>query len=459
MGGSALVALLVFLLATEGVSAVTLPYLYQNTPLVIELPGRMPEEVDSVASRCPFYVEFYLNWCPHCKRFVPKYLTAAQFVNQSDIPFGIAAVDCDTYKKFCMDRGLRAFPHVMYFPPGSQGNISKATKLSFKTEPAEEVMKNTITKVMQTINLTDEVATACRESFARLRGMLKNTTGPGSPPDSAPSRRKLWLADLLRALHHALTVDAVIGGALRAGTTREVAKRFLKLASVAFPDNRTREYLANKIYPFLARDVEQLPTSEWEGLVSRIRPSGTWLGCRGSKPTFRGYTCGLWQLFHSLAVGSLARENDPELGGRAALDIIVKWIENIFGCLDCRNHFMSMTSSISAEVTTDPQAVMWLWRAHNKVNARLKGDETEDPEAPKEQWPSKDICPNCSVAGSSVFLEPETLVFLRNFYTNVSARDSDVIPIIDEDGGTTQRAKTGSTSEEADGIPSVQLHE
>lgn len=43
-------------------------------------------------------------------------------------------------------------------------------------------------------------------------------------------------------------------------------------------------------------------------------------------------------------------------------------------------------------------SVFWLWQAHNKVNMRLKGDETEDPMHPKVQFPTDVQCPNCRVA-------------------------------------------------------------
>ena len=40
-------------------------------------------------------------------------------------------------------------------------------------------------------------------------------------------------------------------------------------------------------------------------------------------------------------------------------------------------------------------AVLWLWMSHNEVNQRLAGDETEDPEFPKIQFPAKVSCADC----------------------------------------------------------------
>ena len=41
-------------------------------------------------------------------------------------------------------------------------------------------------------------------------------------------------------------------------------------------------------------------------------------------------------------------------------------------------------------VNSKKDAVLWLWESHNEVNDRLKADETEDPEFPKIQFPSKE---------------------------------------------------------------------
>lgn len=74
-------------------------------------------------------------------------------------------------------------------------------------------------------------------------------------------------------------------------------------------------------------------------------------------------------------------------------------------------------------VPNKEEAVLWLWAAHNEVNQRLAGDETEDPEFPKLQFPSPKSCPECrrSPDTKSENLEIEwnkdaVLGFLRNIH-------------------------------------------
>lgn len=79
--------------------------------------------------------------------------------------------------------------------------------------------------------------------------------------------------------------------------------------------------------------------------------------------------------------------------------------------------------------TTKDNTVLWLWEAHNEVNDRLKGDETEDPEFPKIQFPTKESCKSCykepmflPITNKINWDKMEVLQFLKNIYhpTNIS---------------------------------------
>lgn len=78
-------------------------------------------------------------------------------------------------------------------------------------------------------------------------------------------------------------------------------------------------------------------------------------------------------------------------------------------------HFCSLIVNrliLSAEV------VLWLWRGHNKVNKRLKGEASEDPHFPKQQFPPKELCPECRDSAGS-FDEEKVLQFLIRYYSDV----------------------------------------
>eukprot|EP00891_Asterochloris_glomerata_P002704 jgi/Astpho2/2704/Aster-00890 len=145
-----------------------------------------------------------------------------------------------------------------------------------------------------------------------------------------------------------------------------------------------------------------------------------WVACTGSRPGARGYTCGLWMLFHALA-GKV----EPEKSGGADWARAIRgWVKHFFGCADCAEHFMMMAERPDAlDVTSRRDAVLWMWKAHNEVNARLARQEKlsvqGDPAFPKVQFPPAALCPLCrapSLDNAVHWNEDEVYRFLLAFY-------------------------------------------
>ncbi|KAH6945856.1 hypothetical protein HPB50_010316 [Hyalomma asiaticum] len=75
-----------------------------------------------------------------------------------------------------------------------------------------------------------------------------------------------------------------------------------------------------------------------------------------------------------------------------------------------------MAKDLETEVHTTRDAVLWLWRAHNKVNARLAGDISEDPLHPKRPFPPPTLCSDCHEG--TRWNEQHSLNFLLRFYAS-----------------------------------------
>lgn len=144
--------------------------------------------------------------------------------------------------------------------------------------------------------------------------------------------------------------------------------------------------------------------------------TNNWIGCKGSSSNFRGYSCGLWELFHFLTVQSAADSNSSD-----PLDVLKAvhgFVKNFFGCTDCSQHFQAMADELLIwQVSSKDDAVLWLWKAHNQVNRRLAGDATEDPAYPKIQFPSQSACARCRDQMSN-WQTQEVLHFLKEFYSS-----------------------------------------
>ena len=52
-------------------------------------------------------------------------------------------------------------------------------------------------------------------------------------------------------------------------------------------------------------------------------------------------------------------------------------------------------AAVTRDVETAQDAFLWLWKAHNRVNVRLKDDVSDDPVFPKKVFPDKENCPAC----------------------------------------------------------------
>ncbi len=97
-----------------------------------------------------------------------------------------------------------------------------------------------------------------------------------------------------------------------------------------------------------------------------------WLSCHGTYTWTRGYSCGLWLLFHSLVGHANAAPNDAFL----VLLAIRGFVDVFFPCEFCRTHFLEATrSEIISKLKTQRDVVLFVWDLHNQVNARLARDE------------------------------------------------------------------------------------
>ena len=95
-------------------------------------------------------------------------------------------------------------------------------------------------------------------------------------------------------------------------------------------------------------------TKEWRlcGRPWKEYHSG-WQSCRGSWPNTRGYPCGMWLLFHTLA--SIA---PSDLAALDVLRAVTRYINNFFECNECRRRFKELMINDLQHVQTKRDVVM-----------------------------------------------------------------------------------------------------
>ncbi|XP_014474182.1 PREDICTED: sulfhydryl oxidase 2-like [Dinoponera quadriceps] len=230
---------------------------------------------------------------------------------------------------------------------------------------------------------------------------------------------RLYQLDLESALRYSINHEIPLTKSIE-GEKMEALRRYLAVLAAYFPLRRSNMYLE------VIRDVVESKTrmtgEEFSQLVKTTEEemspvySGPrrWIGCKGSTDSYRGYPCGLWTMFHTLTVnGAVLQDDDPA----AVLRAMRGYVKSFFGCADCAAHFVEMAARNGIfDVRSRDEAVIWLWRAHNEVNARLSGDKTEDPEHKKIQYPTTEHCAACKFANGS-WNEEEVLRYLKHKYS------------------------------------------
>ena len=258
------------------------------------------------------------------------------------------------------------------------------------------------------------------------------------------SKNQVFMSDLEKAILYSLSHE-VITHKLIDGRRFDALKDYVNILDLYFPGRKRVKHVIRSVKKALSLYEADIKGEEFANLMDSVIESehpnwrqevSEWQGCRGSQPHLRGYPCSLWTLFHVLTVSFAA-----EKGGAASssangiLTVIKGYVQHFFGCSHCSEHFVSMAENDDdpIESVSEPNSsIMWLWRAHNKVNKRLAGDSTEDPQAPKIQFPSSEHCQLCHA--NADWNHDAVLQYLTHMYslTNISMQGLNVGNSFDE---------------------------
>ncbi|XP_037625981.1 sulfhydryl oxidase 1 [Sebastes umbrosus] len=253
--------------------------------------------------------------------------------------------------------------------------------------------------------------------------VLSNSTEESGRPFNSS---RVYMADLESALHYSLRVEVAAHTVIR-GEALTSLKKYISVLAKYFPgrpvvmnllksvnswlENQTGDEISYEAFKEMLDNSAQSPDAS---LPEGVR----WVGCQGSQPHLRRYPCGVWTLFHVLTVQAKnAGGTDPQ----EVLSALRNYVHNFFGCRGCAEHFEIMASESLVEVNTLSMAVLWLWSRHNRVNNRLAGDLSEDPNYPKIQWPSPEMCPACHTVkdnGEHRWNQEQVLPFLMSYFSS-----------------------------------------
>ncbi|KAM3727459.1 Sulfhydryl oxidase [Dirofilaria immitis] len=158
-----------------------------------------------------------------------------------------------------------------------------------------------------------------------------------------------------------------------------------------------------------------------EHLGQPLPSTSNYMACRGSKPHFRGFSCGIWTLIHAMSIQAYKIEKDnPNFNANNDLiEPFHKFIWHFFSCSECAAHFHEgiLKRNMTA-VVTPADGIKWLWMTHNIVNKFIAGSPSDDPAFPKQQFPPISLCPTCRKQNGE-FDEETVLNFMISYYGNL----------------------------------------
>ncbi|XP_024523489.1 sulfhydryl oxidase 2 isoform X2 [Selaginella moellendorffii] len=360
-------------------------------------------------------VEFYAHWCPVCRIYKPQYSKVAKLFNgRTAVHPGevfMGKVDCaeDANTPICRRFQVDHYPSLYWGHPG---------KLAWESfDPKDSKASSGIELIPKTPRTAEALLAWINERIGKsytLNDEARETTRASIVEQIQPM---MSLYDIEEST--ALSYKFILQSEMLNAKTRASFLHFLQLLAVHHPSKRCREGSANILVHFediwLAGENAK-PNGD---LLMRLQICGErtstdeWITCRGSKNYTRGYSCGLWLLFHALSV----RVEDSE--SKTAIQTIRDFIASFFNCEDCRDHFLTMSTSAADSINSRRDLVLWFWRAHNQVNKRVGDAEAEsktgDPKFPKQQWPPKELCTACKKDGDQ-WDESAVYTFLTELY-------------------------------------------
>lgn len=420
-------------------------------------------------------IEFYSHWCPACKAFQPDYKKiATHFFNVmgeeerawkgkkggKPATLAVGRVDCPENSRLCDEFGITSYPTMFLDSPV---HFSTKTKDAIReVKPKRRNFGGVISALEKLID-RDLKSAVLPEPKDDQEDVSDDAMDLQQEERNQSPQKTKDDAEVAMYPEHADKVDIVgatvlsfeyLGSSalLKGSDARKALSKWLHLLASSHPVKECAMgadaalVSLNKVWDKSSQEIQDLD------MFKRLKICGgltrePWNQCAGSTSESRGYTCGLWMLFHSLSVRM--PERDGSQSGQEWLDIIRGFVQHFFQCGDCAKHFLEYANKSDARsIDSKRDGVLWLWKTHNLVNDRLSREQDSvgkgDPIFPHRQWPSKEHCRSCIV--DTDYFEDNIYKFLMKYYngTTVTMVDSTLSAVYKNEGTSTESGTSWS---------------
>lgn len=400
-------------------------YLFDKDSVVTEV-SRLPTKNDEEEDEPDFLyhpqpghiriVEFYAHWCPHCLHFRPNYNAFAkkmmEIAERTKLKIDVYAVSCVPHRSVCRDFDITGYPRIKLFI-GAEDD--EGIDISHRSLHPFVVLKNvaekTGTDVSDAYSMVTKDEEQQRTEILASRNQLENN-------DSFWIRKTQYdtYCDVYLSFQFAMQHGIFVGIDPPNEKAKEDFEKWIFLLNNVLPPSWPLHAMISEI----ADDIETVLDSE-ENLLKIIDkhppPRKNWSQSCSRGVAGMGYTCGLWELFHTTALG-VVEWNLNNIGNLfyKPKDVgyrLRNYIDHFFGCEVCRTNFLQEYDHCGFQscerLTTEVGSLddwkelpLWLFELHNGVNIRLTKEkaERENRDATQEEltavdWPAKNDCPLC----------------------------------------------------------------
>lgn len=356
------------------------------------------------------------SWCPHCQHFRPRYIEFAKKITEFSTLVEVFAVSCVPFDKICKQQGVHGFPTVKLFPANSLNGTKIETN---KLHPLTVLRQFGISSNDLMPEGSEKVDKTKSVFVKNKHDNVNNNISHENDQRYFMSRSKTQIFnDAHLSFDFAMRTAVFLTNAKLDEKRKSGLREFLHIIQNTFPTTAS----IHPVVEALLEEFEEISKSE-AALVSTMDrfppPSSKWSPACMQHGT--GYTCGLWQMFHIITVGTVewnraSPNSSYQLEPAKVAEAIRLYVELFFQCEDCRIHFMHEYDSCSYDrcnrlvdkksrdfgVKEWRELALWMYETHNGVNIRLRKERIarndEEPETTTQyqvMWPPRENCSYC----------------------------------------------------------------
>lgn len=403
-------------------------------------------------------VEFYADWCPHCKHFKPKYIEFSiklyEMAEKMNVKVETFAVSCVPNKVICKDQEIHGYPTMKFFAANSVNGTDispwklhphEILRMVGVTVPEEQQQQqgaaaavDTNTQKEEKIPPKDKAEHNDPQHMRKRKEPQSQQINEKKTPHFLHRNKMDTFQDAQLSFAFAMKTAIYTSDGPLSSDKQNALRPFLLILQKTMP-------VYSQIQPLLHDLVENFDTiakgdDELTTILNK-HPSPFKSWSKSSTQHGTGYTAGLWTLFHMMSVGlvewnEMALDEEQMLVPAEVADSLRNYIQHFFQCEVCRLNFLSEYDACSFDRcnrlidhqkgTLDEyvQFPLWLFETHNSVNTRLRKERIQLYDEPESltteadvMWPPISECPACwQSEGHHQWNEHSVFQFLHETY-------------------------------------------